>query len=133
MVVSKNISSKTLKVAFGKLFADINESQILQKFEGSEIFEKKVIISHKTITTSQTNKAIIDIRGIRIDQALSTINNFIDKSLLDGLEEIIIIHGVGTGQLRSAIRRELSINPTCREWKSFTEYSNDDSTISFLK
>lgn len=49
----------------------------------------------------------INLLGMTVEEALYEVDNFIDKAVMDNLEEIKVIHGVGTGKLRSAIARHL--------------------------
>lgn len=49
----------------------------------------------------------INLLGMTVEEALYELDNFIDKAVIDNLEEIKVIHGVGTGKLRSAIARHL--------------------------
>ncbi len=49
----------------------------------------------------------INVIGQTVEEALENVNNFIDQAVLDNLEEIKVIHGVGTGKLRSAIQNSL--------------------------
>ena len=53
----------------------------------------------------------IDLRGYKIDEALTDLDTYLDKASLAGLTPIEIIHGHGTGQLRSAIRNYLLDSP----------------------
>lgn len=45
----------------------------------------------------------IDLRGQRVDEALTNVDRFINQALVHGLEEVEIIHGKGTGALQKAI------------------------------
>ncbi len=61
-------------------------------------------------TTSRADsdvKTEIDLRGQTVDEALLNLNLFIDKCVLNNIGEIRIIHGKGTGALRSAVQQEL--------------------------
>jgi DNA mismatch repair protein MutS2 len=49
--------------------------------------------------------------GLRVDEALSTLEPFINHAAAAGLSEVRIIHGVGTGRLRDAVREELERHP----------------------
>lgn len=42
-----------------------------------------------------------------VSEALYEVDNFIDRAVMSNLEEIKVIHGVGTGKLREAIARHL--------------------------
>lgn len=50
----------------------------------------------------------INVIGLTIEEALPKVDKLIDQALLHGLEKISIIHGVGSGRLRSAIHQYLS-------------------------
>ena len=49
----------------------------------------------------------INLLGMTVPEALSEVDNFIDRAVLNNLEEIKVIHGVGTGKLREAISAHL--------------------------
>ena len=53
----------------------------------------------------------IDLRGYRVDDALTELDLFLDKAGLVNLPYVEIVHGHGTGQLREAIRKYLSDSP----------------------
>ncbi len=56
----------------------------------------------------------IDIRGMRGDEALNTIAHYIDDALLVGAAQVRILHGTGTGALRTLIRQYLHTIPQIR-------------------
>jgi DNA mismatch repair protein MutS2 len=53
-------------------------------------------------------KPNIDIRGIRADEALRKVSNFIDEAVMVGAFELRILHGKGDGILRQMVREYLS-------------------------
>lgn len=62
------------------------------------------------VTKSQFISAEIDCRGQLVDEALANIDKYIDDAYLSGLKQIVIIHGKGTGALRSAVQSYLKTN-----------------------
>ncbi len=50
----------------------------------------------------------IDLHGFTVDEAIPLVDSFLYQSFKDGLHRIWIIHGRGTGILRSEIRRYLT-------------------------
>jgi DNA mismatch repair protein MutS2 len=46
----------------------------------------------------------VDLRGLRVDEALERLDHALDRALLAGLKELRVIHGKGTGALREAVR-----------------------------
>ena len=53
----------------------------------------------------------IDLRGLRVDEALDKLDSFLNSAALDGVSAVRIIHGKGTGALRRAIRDYLAGHP----------------------
>jgi DNA mismatch repair protein MutS2 len=58
------------------------------------------------MTTLEASQSI-DVRGQRVDEALSSVEHFIDDAIAAGLDSVEILHGKGTGALREAIHDEL--------------------------
>jgi DNA mismatch repair protein MutS2 len=50
----------------------------------------------------------LNVIGMTVEDALPKVDKFIDQALLHGLEKLTIIHGVGSGRLRSAISQYLN-------------------------
>ncbi len=67
---------------------------------GDSIREKKL-----------TFRPEIDLRGLRAEEALRSVGNFIDEALLCDASQVRILHGKGNGILRSQIRAYLNSLP----------------------
>ncbi len=52
-------------------------------------------------------KLEIDVMGQRVEEALPSVDRFIDDARIAGLHQVKILHGKGTGALRDAIRQHL--------------------------
>ncbi len=61
-------------------------------------------------------KPDIDVRGMRGDEALQAVTYFVDDAILLGISRIRILHGTGTGILRTLIRDYLSTVPGVRHF-----------------
>ena len=59
-----------------------------------------------------------EIRGIRAEEAPYEIDRLVDRALKEGRRELRIIHGSGTGALRSAVRQYAAEHPLI---KSFSD------------
>jgi DNA mismatch repair protein MutS2 len=59
----------------------------------------------------------LDLRGARVDEALEALARYLDDAGLAGLGKVMIIHGLGTGALRDAVRAEASSHPLVRSMR----------------
>lgn len=48
-----------------------------------------------------------DLRGMTVEEALFTLDSFLDSMLTAGISEFTVIHGKGTGALRAAVAKHL--------------------------
>ena len=53
----------------------------------------------------------LEQKGISVDEALAEVERFIDRSVVQGFQQIIIIHGLGTGALKAAVTAFLKAHP----------------------
>jgi DNA mismatch repair protein MutS2 len=53
----------------------------------------------------------LDLRGARVDEALDALSRYLDDAGLAGLDKALIIHGMGTGALRDAVRQAAAGHP----------------------
>lgn len=56
-------------------------------------------------------KREIDVRGMRVDEAIQAVTYFIDDAIQFNQGEVRILHGTGTGALRQALRQYLDSVP----------------------
>lgn len=60
----------------------------------------------------------LNVIGLTVDEALIEVENFLDKAITDNLEQVKIIHGVGTGKLRNAIAQRLKRHRGVKEFRA---------------
>ena len=75
----------------------------------------------------------LDLRGQRVDEALENLGYFLDKAFLAGLPWARIIHGMGTGKLRKAVREILKNHPQVNDFDPGKEGEGGDgvTVVSF--
>ena len=69
---------------------------------------------------SRANRQVsgeIDIRGMASDEAILELDKYIDNALVSGLETIRIIHGKGTGVLRSSVQTHLRSHKAVKSFR----------------
>jgi DNA mismatch repair protein MutS2 len=60
----------------------------------------------------------LDLRGARVDEALEVLGRYLDDASLAGLDRVTIIHGLGTGALRDAVRSFAGTHPLVRSLRA---------------
>lgn len=100
--------------------------------------EKPKPVRHNVYRTSSRAdadvKTEIDLRGETVDEALGELGLFIDKCVLNSIEEIRIIHGKGTGALRNAVTDYLKSHPNIADYR-LGKYGEGENgvTIAHIK
>ncbi|MBW2619308.1 MAG: Smr/MutS family protein, partial [Deltaproteobacteria bacterium] len=56
----------------------------------------------------------INIIGLRVEEALLVVDKALDDAVLSGIDRLAIVHGLGTGALRRAVREFLVEHPQVR-------------------
>ena len=59
----------------------------------------------------------LDLRGERVEEALDRLEAYLDKASLANLSPVYIIHGHGTGALKSAVRDFISTSPYVAKYR----------------
>ncbi len=74
----------------------------------------------------------INVLGMTVIEALYEVDNFIDRAVTDNLEEIKVIHGVGTGKLKSAIAEHLKRHKNVESYRA-GKYGEGETGVTFIK
>lgn len=111
------ISGKNVTVAFGMIKTSVK----LDRLERTNAVQVKKQEPKSTFISTQTHdemyekklnfKQDIDVRGMRGDEAIQAVTYFIDDAILIGMGRVRILHGTGTGILRTLIRDYLKTVP----------------------
>jgi DNA mismatch repair protein MutS2 len=84
--------------------------------------------------TARTIDSTIDVRGQRVDEAISIVDRFLDESLMGSRDTAFIVHGHGTGALRSAVRTHLASHKGVDKFRPGDPSEGGDGiTVAFLK
>ncbi len=117
------LSDKNAVVAFGQLITTLPRKQIerLSNNEAKKI-EKGSNSSQSRLMTNFSERRLsfkpeIDIRGQRVEEAISNIQEFIDEAIMFEVSQLRILHGKGHGILKETIRDYLRSEPMVRSYK----------------
>ncbi len=108
-----------LTVQAGIMKIKTNLSDLIRADTSKEETKKKKTIQTTFKTDKKTTASLeTDVRGMTLDEAILVVDKFIDDSYLSGLHEVTIIHGKGTGVLRSGIADFLRTHPTVKSYRA---------------
>lgn len=98
--------------------------------------KKEKPVRHNVYRTSSRAdsdvKTELDLRGQTVDEAIGELGLFIDKCVLNSIEEIRIIHGKGTGALRAAVTDYLRTHPNISEYR-LGKYGEGENGVTIAK
>ncbi len=81
----------------------------------------------------QTPENTLDLRGMYVDDAIPEVDAFLDRFALAQAPHVFVIHGHGTGALKTAVRRHLARSPYVkRSLPAPREQGGDGVTIVVL-
>jgi DNA mismatch repair protein MutS2 len=80
--------------------------------------EEEVKLERVSVEAQSYGVPEINVRGLRVEEALKRVEKLLDEALIRGWDHIEIIHGIGTGALRRAIRDYFKGMPYVKAIKS---------------
>lgn len=85
--------------------------------EDLSITEEEKVKSTTTFTGSTSSvRPELDLRGERVEAAISKLNQYIDQALLANYQKVTIIHGHGTGAVRKGVHDALKRNSRVKKY-----------------
>ncbi|MBI4620829.1 MAG: endonuclease MutS2 [Desulfobacterales bacterium] len=107
VIVRVQGDSDKVDVLIGNLRVKVPLNE-LEQVNGNRLkrTESKEDVLFTPLTTGMTGK--INLVGMRVDDAIPLVDKVIDNAILSGMTRVDIVHGVGTGRLRDAIRDHLN-------------------------
>ncbi len=115
-----NHSDKTVEVQVGKISYKVLGNQI-SIIENDSDQSKSNLAKINLISSTNIQNLEIDIRGIRASEVQEKLEVFLDQSLREGLNQVRIIHGKGSGALRSTVKETLSKHPLVKTFNQETD------------
>ena len=97
-----------------KLKANVSQLRLLPKQQAKK---PKTTVNTNTGALNREIHMSCDVRGMELPEALAEVDRYLDNAILSGLGEVTIVHGKGTGVLRSGIQKELRRNPRVKSFR----------------
>ncbi len=130
VVLSPPDKSGALYIQMGMIKTRINKDKLavydpsLTKKVNLPLSSKKNDSSFSLKRYDISNK--LDLRGKRVEEALDELEGYLDEASLANLSPVYIIHGHGTGALKSAVRSFISTSPYVAKYRAGEDAEGGD-------
>ena len=110
-------SGPTAKRSNNKVLRDLSELKVLTKNpakliqeQGTKSQEQRRVsnVADELRRRKLSFSRELDIRGLRVDEALEAVMAYVDDALMVNAEQVSILHGTGTGALKQVVRDYLA-------------------------
>ena len=134
-VISAADSQERIEVLLGTMRAKIPVYQLERKADADPTAAAQgVYLSRSSSRAPRRGPSPeLDLRGMRVDEALSRVDNALNDASLDGASSVRLIHGKGTWALRIAIREYLSGHPLVISAQDGEGAGGDGITVAELE
>ena len=105
-VLTKPDDDGNVMVQAGIMKVNVNINS-LEKTSDDEVDKSKTSTKGMIRSKSKAIKTELDLRGKTLDEAMIDVDKYLDDVYMAGLNQVTIIHGKGTGVLRSGINQLL--------------------------
>lgn len=112
----RSLKGKKAQVAFGQILTTVDVAQLVV-VSNNEYREATRPVTPRTVVAVDISarklnfRDHIDVRGMRVMEALEQVQDLVDDALMVGVGSVTILHGKGTGALKEEIRRYLRTIP----------------------
>ena len=106
LAVNKD-GSLQLQAGILKISAKQEEVRVVEDGGTQAKKEASRVIQSAQRTLRAAASSEVDLRGMTVDEALGSLDLFLDNAMLGKLEIVTVIHGRGTGAVRKAVRDHL--------------------------
>ena len=115
------INGNNLVVAFGQLRSVVKRDRV-EMISHNEVKKNKDNYATARISRDINDRKLnfkprIDVRGMRAEEGLQKIQEFIDEAIMVEANELHILHGKGNGILRELIRAYLKSEPAVKKFR----------------
>ena len=126
----------TLQLQAGilKISARQEEVRVAEGETQSQKEVRRVIARAEHTLRTAAVPSQVDLRGMMTDEALIVLERFLDTAMMGKLEMVTIVHGKGTGAVRSAVRTYLKRSRYIKSFRPGRYGEGEDGvTVAELK
>ena len=114
--VVQSMKGKKAQVAFGHILTTVDKERLVV-VSNAEYREATRPVTPRTVIATEISERrlnfsrTVDVRGMRVVEALDKVQDLVDDALMVGVDTITVLHGKGTGALKEEIRAYLRTIP----------------------
>lgn len=111
LVIDVDKGSSEAQIIIGNMKLTVDSSELIPEVKMSSEQEKdKEMGKQWSVSSSFMEKKELNLIGYTVSDALPLVGKMIDQALVHGYTRLTIIHGIGSGVLKKAIRENLKEN-----------------------
>ncbi|MDQ3142077.1 MAG: Smr/MutS family protein [Bacteroidota bacterium] len=127
-----DMSKKLLSVQTDHMVIKVKPNEVILVSNPLNI-NPTVSIKTESISKTTNFNATLDIRGFRVQEAMDTLDVFLDKALIANSKSIKILHGKGNGILKNHVNKTLrGYKFITKQWHPASEEGGDGITLAEL-
>lgn len=125
---------KKLYVTLGimRMQVSLSDIELIEEKENEKGFRGQSYTENKARSKSYSISSELMLIGKTVDEADALLNKYLDDAYLSGLPSVRIVHGKGTGALRSYVHSNLKNKSYIKSFK-LGEYGEGDSGVTIAE
>ena len=134
VVLSLDSRSAKARVRAGRMELDVLVADLSVPLDAAGRSAKKAAVVPWKMAVVESDQRELKLIGMRVNEALAELEPFINHAHAAGLQEVRVIHGLGTGTLRNAVREELERHPLVEGFRPGEPHEGrDGATVVTLR
>jgi len=117
LVVELHGQDATVQLGIMKMKVALDDLELIKGSSSAPVQQPKQAASLKR-SRDENVRMELDLRGENLEEAIIEVDRFLDEGFLSGLGQVYIIHGKGTGVLRTGIQQYLHKHSLVKSYRT---------------
>lgn len=137
VIQNVRLAKKEAEVLCGNIrvrskFSDLSVLIVQEKAQTANKAKKQQVQVTKSFAPKPAPALELNIIGLTVYDALPMVQAFLDSAVLSNLEEVRIVHGMGTGKLRAGVHEYLRTDKRVAEYR-LGRYGEGETGVTIVK
>jgi len=135
LVEAKDLKKKRLSVLVGDLRSEVPYDRVLRRVPRAAAVSSPGTEGTTLVPRVRPDVGLeVNLIGMTVNEMEPRLRKYLDEAVMSGLEEVRIVHGFGTGVLRSAVEKILREHPSVADFRRGGPYEGGGgATVALLK